>query len=187
MEEVWLGSANQHQPVAHWTVSGAQAGPVANWLLSGFGGGDVAINHRTVQWCTGLFSESSAPAPKAPATNSSLSGKGEGAVAKNQRTIRWCTGLSGEPKAPAANGHLHDKRATRGRANGRMVTSDCPVCTGKCPLCQWAQRTNSWLCPIWKEIEHRTGTVHVRWCTGLSGAPLDRRPDLPSKLISNGS
>jgi hypothetical protein len=23
-------------------------------------------------------------------------------------------------------------------------------------------------------------TVHVRWCTELSGAPLDRRQDLPS-------
>jgi hypothetical protein len=64
MEEVWLGLANQHLPVAHRTVSGAQASPAANWLLSGFGGGDVAINHRTVQWCTGLSGESSAPAPK---------------------------------------------------------------------------------------------------------------------------
>jgi hypothetical protein len=25
------------------------------------------------------------------------------------------------------------------------------------------------------------------WCTGLSGAPLDRRQEWPSKLISNGS
>jgi hypothetical protein len=33
---------------------------------------------------------------------------------------------------------------------------------------------------------HRTGTVYVRWCTGLSGAPLDRRQELPSNWISNG-
>jgi hypothetical protein len=26
--------------------------------------GDVAKNHRTVRWCTGLFGESSAPVPK---------------------------------------------------------------------------------------------------------------------------
>jgi hypothetical protein len=26
--------------------------------------------------------------------------------------------------------------------------------------------------------------VVVRWCTGLSGAPLDRRQELPSKLVS---
>jgi hypothetical protein len=25
------------------------------------------------------------------------------------------------------------------------------------------------------------------WCTGLSGAPLDKRQEWPSKLISNGS
>jgi hypothetical protein len=100
--------------VVHRTMSGAQAGPAANWLLLGFGGGDVAINHRTVWWCTGLSGESSAPAPKSPAMNSSLSGKGEGAAAKNHRTVRWCTRLSGELKAPAANGHLRDQRATRG-------------------------------------------------------------------------
>jgi hypothetical protein len=50
--------------------------------------GDVAINHWTIRWCTGLSGESSGPAPKSPAMNSSLSGKGEGATAKNHRTIR---------------------------------------------------------------------------------------------------
>jgi hypothetical protein len=64
MEEVWLGSTNQHLPVAHLSVSGAQAGPAANWLLLGFGGGDVAINHQTVRWGTGLSGEYSAPVPK---------------------------------------------------------------------------------------------------------------------------
>jgi hypothetical protein len=141
MEEVWLGSANQHQPVAHRTVSGGQA----------------------AQRRTGCSREKE----KAPRLK--------------------ITGLSGEPKAPAANGHLRDQRATRGRANGRIVTSDCPVCNGQCSVHQWAQRTNGRLRPIWKEIEHRTGTVHVRWCIELSGAPLDRRQDLPSKLISYGS
>jgi hypothetical protein len=120
--------------------------------------GDVAINHRTVRWCTGLSGESSAPEPKAPAMNSSLSGKGEGVAAQNHRTVRWCTGLSGEPTAPAANGCLRDQQATRVRANGRMVTPDCPVCTstGQCPVRQRARRTNGRLCSIWKEIEHRT-------------------------------
>jgi hypothetical protein len=28
---------------------------------------------------------------------------------------------------------------------------------------------------IWKEIVHRTATVTIRWCPGLSGAPPDRR------------
>jgi hypothetical protein len=147
----------------------------------------VAINHRTFRCCTRLSGESSAPAPKTPATNSSLSGQGEGTATKNNWNVRWCTELSGEPTAPTANGHLRDQRAKCGRVNGRMVTLDCPVCTGQCRVRQQAQRTNGRLRQIWKEIEHRIGTGHVRWCTGLSGAPLDRRQDLPSKLISNGS
>jgi hypothetical protein len=32
-----------------------------------------------------------------------------------------------------------------------------------------------------KEIRHRTSTIHVRWCTGLSGASPDRRQELPTK------
>jgi hypothetical protein len=104
-----------------WTVSGAQAGPTANWLLSGIGG-------ATWLKFTGLSGESSAPAPKSSAMNSSLSGNGKGAAAKNHRTVRWCTGLSGESEAPAANGRLRDQLATRGRANGRIVTPDSVRC-----------------------------------------------------------
>jgi hypothetical protein len=51
-------------PVVHRTVSGA-----LGWLggeLAALGNrwGDVAKNHRTIRWCTGLSGESSAPAPK---------------------------------------------------------------------------------------------------------------------------
>jgi hypothetical protein len=73
------------------------------------------------------------------------------------------------------------------RANGRLGTPDCPVCTGQCPVRQLISRTNGRLRPLWKEIKHRTVTVAVRWCTGLSSAPLDRRQELPTKLMSNGS
>ena len=97
------------------------------------------------------------------------------------------TRLSGGLTAPMANGHLRDQRATRGRANGRMVTPDCPVCTGQCLVHQRIRRSNGRLRQKRKEIGHHTTTVHVRWCTGLSGAPPDRRQELPSKLISNGS
>jgi hypothetical protein len=71
--------------------------------------------------------------------------------------------------------------------NGRLGTPDCPVCTGHCPVRQLIPRANGRLCLIWKEIEHRTATVAVRWCTGLSGAPLDRRQELSAKLMTNGS
>jgi hypothetical protein len=138
----------------------------------------VAIISQTSSslWRTGLSggAPDSVRCPGWPGSELAALGNRRGDVAINHQTVRWCTGLSGEPKAPTANSHLCDQRATRGRANGRMVTPDCPVR-------QRAQRTNGRLRPIWKEIEHRTRTVHVR-C-----APLDRRQDLPSKLIPNVS
>jgi hypothetical protein len=88
------------------------------------------------------------------------------------------------------------QRPTVGRAinarhvacvNGRLGTPDCPVCIGQCSVRQPIPRTNGRLHPIWKEIVHRTATVAIRWCTRLSGAPLDRRQELPTKLMTNGS
>jgi hypothetical protein len=142
--------------------------------------GDVAINHRTVRWCTRLFGESLAPRAQVFGDELVALGKEKDVAAKNHRTVRWYTGLSGESTAPAANGRLRDQRATRGLANGRMVTPDSP-------MCQQIRRSNGRLRQKRKEIAHRTATVAIRWCTGLSGAPLYTRQELPSKLISNGS
>jgi hypothetical protein len=66
-----------HQTVRCLGWPGGEVAALGNWQ------GNVAINHRTVRWCTGLSGESSAPTPITPATNSSLSRKGEGDVAKN--------------------------------------------------------------------------------------------------------
>jgi hypothetical protein len=103
------------------------------------------------------------------------------------RTVRWCIGLSGEPTAASAT----VGRAIRGRrvarANGRQGAPDCPVCTGQCPVRQPAWSCNGRLRQNRKEIVHRTLIVVVQWCTGLSGAPPDRRQELPSLLASNGS
>jgi hypothetical protein len=60
------------------------------------------------------------------------------------------TGPSGEPTVASANGRPHNLRTTEGRANSRQGAPDCPVR-------QRARSCNSRLCPIWKEIEHRTG------------------------------
>ena len=60
-----------------------------------------------------------------------------------------CTGLSGEPTVGRANGQPRDRRATRGRANGRKGAPDCPVCTGhvRCSngsqICNGRQRSAS--------------------------------------------
>jgi hypothetical protein len=102
-------------------------------------------------------------------------------------TVWWCTGLSGEPTAASAT----VGRAIRVRrvapANDRLGAPDYPVCTGQCPVRQPARRYNGRLRQEWKEIRIGHATVDVRWCTGLSGAPPDRRQELPSLLGSNGS
>jgi hypothetical protein len=110
------------------------------------------------------------------------------ALGKKAKTLRLkFTGLSGEPMAPAptVDSAISGRRVAR--ANGQLVTPDCPVCTRQCPVRQWDRRFNGQVRPIRKEIGHRTATVHVRWCTGLSGAPPDIRQELPSNWISNGS
>jgi hypothetical protein len=135
---------------------------------------DVAKNHRTVRWCTGLSGGSSAPAPKSFSDELiALGGKGESVAAKNH-------GLSGEsePHVPTVGDRISGRRVAR--ANGRMGTPDCPVR-------QRDRRPNGRMRQIRKEIKHRTATVLVRWCTGQYGAPHDRREDFSSNLISNGS
>jgi hypothetical protein len=87
-----------------------------------------------------------------------------------------CTGLSGEPTVGRANGRLRDLHETRGRANGREGAPDYPVCTGQCPVRQRLQGANGRLRQLRKEIR-----------TGLSGAPGDRRQELPSWNALNGS
>jgi hypothetical protein len=79
----------------------------------------------------------------------------KGDVAKIHWTVRWCTGLSGESTVASANGRPHNLRATRGYSNGQLGAPNCPVCTGQCPVCHLARRSNGRLCPIWKEIVHR--------------------------------
>jgi hypothetical protein len=103
------------------------------------------------------------------------------------RTVRWCSALSGEPTAASAtvDRAIHGRRVAR--ANGRHGAPDCLVCTGQCPVRQLPRRCNGHLRQIRKEIRTGHATVTVRWCTGLSGAPPDRRQLWPSLLASNGS
>jgi hypothetical protein len=62
MEKSWKSSANTSSGLVHRTVSGAPGWLGVNRALSGKEKGDVAINHRTVWWYTGLSGESTAPA-----------------------------------------------------------------------------------------------------------------------------
>jgi hypothetical protein len=168
----------------------------------------LGLAHRTIRWCTGQC-----PVPQASFRWSSWSQEAMQAYGYNSldcpvvhRTVRWVirgelvalgkrisgvrlkfTWLSGEPTVASTNGRPRNLRATRGHANGRLGTSDYPVCTGQCLVHQPIPGTNGRLLSVWKEIKHQTWTIVVRWCIGLSGAPPDRRQDWPSKLVSNGS
>jgi hypothetical protein len=123
-----------------------------------------------------------------------LAGGEPAALGKTQRrttiihwTVRWCTGLSGEPTVASANGRLRNPRTTCGPQQRSVGHTGLSGVHGQCPVCQPTPRTNVRMRQIWKEIAHRTATVNVRWCIGLSSAPPDRRQVSPYKLASNGS
>ena len=134
--------------------------------------------HRTVRWCTGQCPVCQAGSGELGALGNKLT-----AYDYNSPDYPVCTGLSGEPMVGRANGRLCDLRETRGRANGREGAPDCPVCTGQCPVRQRLQGCQRSASPNKEGNPHRT----VRWCTGLSGAPGDRRQELPSRIALNGS
>jgi hypothetical protein len=128
--------------------------------------------------CTGLSggAPDSVRCARLASANWLLSGLRRRCMAINHRTVRWCTGLSGEPTVGPTNDRPHNPRATRGRANGQKGAPDCPVCTGLsgAPMALKLQRSAS----LMKERNpHRT----------VSGAPSDRRQELPSRNALNGS
>jgi hypothetical protein len=106
-----------------------------------------------------------------------LSGTQRRRMAKNHRTVRWLTGLSGEPTVGRANGRPRNPRVTRGRTNGLMRAPDSVRCANgsKSSTVGYAR------------IGKKSAPDSVRWCTGLSGAPVDRRQGLPSWIALNGS
>jgi hypothetical protein len=168
-------------PVGHRTVSGAPDCSTVNWLLSRIG---------RATWLKFIGQSGGAPdclvnlqrsRPRSSVTNSSLSEIHWGHCGCNSpdclvvyRTVRWV-------RADRANGWHRNQQATRGPSQQSVGH------TGLCPMRQWDRRLNGRMRQERKEIVHRTATVAVRWCTGLSGAPLDRRQELSSKLVSNGS
>jgi hypothetical protein len=137
---------------------------VSSQISAQSGTPDCPVVHRTVSG-----------APGWTPVNRSLLGKVWRRTAIIHQTVRWCTGLSGEPTVASAT----IGRAIRGqrvaRANSWQGASDCPVCTGQCPVRQPAQSYNGCLRQKRKEISTGPSTVTVRWRTGLSGAPRDRR------------
>ena len=109
-----------------------------------------------------------------------LSGKDQRRTAIIHWTVRWCTGLFDEPTAASATVDRSIRGRRMARTNGWQGAPDCPVH-------QQARSCNGRMRQKRKEIAHRTAIVTVRWCTGPSDAPPDRRQVWPSKLASNGS
>jgi hypothetical protein len=112
-----------------------------------------------------------------------LSGTRRRSTAKNHRTVRWCTGLSGEPTVGQANGRLRNPRVTRGRANGQKGHRTIR-CAPDNVRCANGSKSSTVGCA---RIGKKSAPNSVRWCTGLSGAPVDRRQELPSGIALNGS
>jgi hypothetical protein len=154
-------------PVVHRTVSGAPAWSAwkrrsrASKAADNYNSPDRPVVHRTVRWVV---------RDELVALGKRISGVQQKSLDYPvvHRTVRW------------ANCWPRNLRATCGSANGRQGAPDCSVR-------QRAQSCNGRMRLIWKEIAHRTATGTVRWCTGLSGAPPNRRQVWPSKLASNGS
>jgi hypothetical protein len=141
-----------------------------NWLLSGLRRRCTAINHRTVRWCTGLSSE--------PFT-------GE-VVALGKRPTAYgykspdCP-VSQQSAGPTIGRIIRARRVAEPtvRRGHRTVR-----CAPDCVRC--ANGSESPTVGFAKEGK-KSAPDSVRWCTGLSDAPGDRRQELPSWNALNGS
>jgi hypothetical protein len=127
-----LAKFSQHQlrpgtpdcPVEHRIVSGAPGWLGVNWALSGKEKGDMAVNHRTVRWCTGLSSESTTPAANGwPRDQSTTRGLRQWSVGH--------TGLSDVHRtvSGAPTGSKDQRSAALGMEGNRA-----PDCYSGCPV-----------------------------------------------------
>jgi hypothetical protein len=149
----------------------------------------LSLAHRTIRWCTGqclVMHRTVSGAPGWTPVNMPLSeklavyGYNSPDCLVVHRTVRWANGRQ-------RNGRSRNRRATCGlrqRSAGGTRLSGVHRTVSGAPTSLELQRSAT---QNRKEIAHRTWTVVVRWCTGLSGAPPNRRPELPSLLASNGS
>jgi hypothetical protein len=128
--------------------------------------------------CTGLSggAPDSVRCARLAYANWPLSGLRRRCTAINHRTVRWCTGLSGgAPDCPVSQQSARPTvgriiRARRvARANGQKGHRTVRCANGsKAPTVGFAKEGK------------KSAPDSVRWCTGLSGAPGDRRQELPS-------
>jgi hypothetical protein len=101
----------------------------------------------------------------------------KGAAAKIHRTVWWCTGLFGEPttSAPTVGSAISGRAWLEPTATKPHRSVRCAPDSVRC-----AKGTKGSIVGFARKGKE-SGTVHVRWCTGLSGAPTNRRQELPTK------
>ena len=128
--------------------------------------------HRTVRWCTGQC-----PVRQAGSGELTALGKELTAYGYNSPDCPVCTGLFGEPTVGRANGRPRNPCVTRGtsqRLEGGTGLSGVQRTVSGAPTAPKRQQSSS---PKKEKNPHRT----------VSGAPGDRRQELPSWNALNGS
>jgi hypothetical protein len=115
--------------------------------------------------------------------NSLLSGIAEDAKAKIHQTVRCA------PDCPVSQQRPRQRSAARSTGDSwPEPTVTRPHRTVRCApdSARCAKGTEGSTVGFAKGVK-KSCTVHVRWCTGLFGAPTDRRQELPTKWRSSGS
>jgi hypothetical protein len=172
LEKNWQCTANYCSVWVHRTVRCARTS-LGEQSALGTRRRRTTINHQTVRWCTGLSGESSA-------AKSSLSGSVQRRTAINHGTVRWCTGLSvsQQPTAPTVGHAIRVWRVDAPTVGRGHRTVRCAPDSVRCANCRVSATVG---CSI---LGRRSAPDNEQW---MSGAPLDRRQELPSKIASNGS
>jgi hypothetical protein len=95
-------------------------------------------------WSTGLSGvhRTVSGAPGRLGANWPLSGFRRRRTAKIHRTVRCAPDCPVSQRSARANGRPRNMRGTRGEANGRKMSPDCPVCTGHVRCANCARSSN---------------------------------------------
>ena len=129
--------------------------------------------HRTVRWCT-----RQCPVRQTGSGELAALGKSSATFGYNSPDCPVCTGLSGEPTVGRAISAGHVAEPTVGR--GHRTVRCAPDMSG-------APTAPSLPTVGFATEGRKSGTGQCPVCTRLSGAPDDRRQELPSQIALNGS
>jgi hypothetical protein len=131
------------------------------------------LEHRTVRWCT-----EQCPVRQIDSGELAALGNSPVTYGYNSPDCPVYTGLSGEPTVGRGIRARHVAEPTVGR--GHRTVRCAPDMSGA--------PTALWLPTVDFAVEgKKSGTGQCQVCTGLSGAPDDRRQEWPSRFALNGS